>query len=319
MSDVIEFLESKGRNVAFFQAMSLLEEYFGERGNGVDPVVSGAVRFSANAEITFPSSDIASLKKRSGAGVEFFLSFMGLLGISSPLPHYFTEYGARHSLEPCALTDFLNIFDHRIYTLFYQAWKKYRPVPTYSQVDSFSLYKRMAQLAGWIGKEQSDSNNRCDLAYAGLFAGHSHSADALAEILADKFPGVEVKIEQWAPRWAKINTIRKLGENLVLGNNAMLSNRIYDRSGKIVVEISLSDSNSFEAFLPGSDNMNKIMAMVKLFSPEPLAFDVAVCFTPSALVPAVLGDMSARIGITAACGNVGDTGQSYSVTVAGPG
>lgn len=317
MSDLIELLKKKSFDFDFFQVVTLLEEYYGSSGKDRDPLATGRIKFSANPEISFPSCDIPSVKAHGDWGIELYLSFMGLLGISSPLPHYFTEYGARKNRESCALTDFLNVFDHRLYTFFYRAWKKYRPVPTWSQNDQFDIYKRVASLAGLLGNDDASSRDSALMAYAGLFAGVSHNAAGLAEILTDCFSGVMVTVEQWSPRWAKVSNLQKLGIDFGLGNEAMLGERIFDRSGKILVVLKLTDKNVFEKYLPGSENISRIKEIVKLFSSQPLAFDIEVRFTPADLIQVVLGKDTAPLGISSSCGNAADQAEGYFITIPG--
>ena len=317
MSDLIELLKKKSHDFNFFQAVALLEEYYGNSVKDRDPLSNGRIKFSANPEISFPSSEIPLVKDHGEWGIELYLSFMGLLGISSPLPHYFTEHGARKSLEPCALTDFLNIFDHRLYTFFYRAWKKYRPVPTWAQNDQFDIYKRVAALAGLTGADDPASKDSSLMAYAGLFAGVSHNASGLEEILTDCFNGVKATVEQWAPRWAKVSNLQKLGIDFALGNEAMLGERIFDRSGKILVVLKLTDSNEFEKYLPGSENISRVKDIVKLFSSQPLAFDIEVRFTPADLIQVVLGKDNTPLGISSSCGSAADQTEGYSITIPG--
>ena len=56
------------------------------------------------------------------------VNFMGLTGPAGVLPLYYTELIARaHPRRKIAtLLDFFDIFNHRMISLFYQAWEKYR-------------------------------------------------------------------------------------------------------------------------------------------------------------------------------------------------
>lgn len=317
MSDLIEVLKERGYEFNFFQAVSLLEEYFESKSRDKDSVAGGRVRFAADPDIVFPSSDIHDVKNDPDNGVQLFLSFMGLLGISSPLPHYFTEYGAMHAKESNALTDFLNIFDHRIYTLFYRAWKKYRTVPTWAQSEDFEIYKRISSLAGFTSKNNDSSSGSSMTAYAGLLSSAAHNAAGLTEILTDCMLGVNVKIEQWAPRWARITGLQKLGVSFQLGNEAMLGDRIFDRSGKINVILELTDKEAFSKYLPGSGSIERVKEIVTLYSPQPLAFDIEVRFKPSDLIPVVLGKNTAPLGISSSCGEATEGAQGYSITITG--
>ncbi|KMQ52590.1 type VI secretion system protein ImpH/VasB [Chitinispirillum alkaliphilum] len=301
MSDLIELLKERCMEFDFFQAVTLLEEYFGTEECREKETLHEKfhLRFWADTGITFPSSDIHHIESDSDRAVEFYLSFMGLLGISSPLPHYFTEYGATQRDGSEALVDFLNIFDHRFYTLFYAAWKKYRLLHTTKWSHTSDIYTCLASLAGLDLKDQKAPSL---LAYAGLFSGVNHNSYALEEILSDILQGVNVRVEQWVGRWARVESENQLGINLVLGSEAMIGERVYDRSGKIRIIIDLESKDDVGSFLPNSPNVEKITEIVPLFTSEPLEFDIQLNFTPANLIPVILGEDNSALGICSSCG-----------------
>lgn len=312
MSDLIELLKSKYFNFDFFQAVALLEEYFGSEV----PLETGKVRFYADAGQKFPASDIASVQKSSSSKIKFYLSFMGLIGISSPLPQHYLDHALWNSKENCGLSSFLNIFDHRLYSLFYEAWKKYRPIPTWSKKNDFDFFNRIVAVSG-LNLDDQKSKDSLLLKYAGLFASVNRNADSLAEILTDCFSGTEVTIEQWAPRWANVVNKKELGRSITIGNGAMLGERIFDRSGKLLVHIDVSEKCELKDFLPDSANIKRIKEIVTLFSPQPLSFDIQLNFTSSNLIPVELGINSTQLGISSSCGSTENTKSIFSITIPG--
>ena len=194
MPDLIDHLQEKSHDFDFFQAVSLLEEYFHKTGADPDPLNSGRIQFTADTSTAFPPNDIASVEAQKDGPVRFFLYFMGLLGGSSPLPQYFTEYATQHESEETALSDFLSVFNHRMYVLFYRAWKKYRLITSSDGRDTFGLFQKIALLASLQGKQQEKWQKL--VAYAGIFAGSCRSAEGLKTVIADFFDSVPVAIQQ---------------------------------------------------------------------------------------------------------------------------
>jgi len=93
-----------------------------------------AVRFRALPSHGFPPGSISEIRPSSdrgadenGKGPELVTAFMGLVGPAGVLPrHYTTLLIERIREKDFALRDFLDPFHHRIVSLFYRAWEKYR-------------------------------------------------------------------------------------------------------------------------------------------------------------------------------------------------
>jgi predicted component of type VI protein secretion system len=131
---------------SFFRAVGLLELLAPGKtqiGHTLNPADEPA-RFSVKPGFVFHPSDISNLKQvdeRNPAEME--VAFMGLVGPSGVLPNWFNELVAeRMQQKDFTLSSFLDIFHHRLISLFYLAWKKYRfPVTYLPEVkDRFSHY-----------------------------------------------------------------------------------------------------------------------------------------------------------------------------------
>ena len=115
--------------IRFFQAVRLLERLFPDRkpvGRFVNPA-DEVVHFGANASLAFPASEIQSLGWDEQKPHHMTVNFHGLVGPVGVLPQWYTGLVAeRVRSGDRTLRDFLDIFNHRFLSLFYQAWEKYR-------------------------------------------------------------------------------------------------------------------------------------------------------------------------------------------------
>ena len=101
--DIKQVVLKEGHSFNFFQAVYLLEkllcqEHAIESGDFLE-----RIRFITNNSMAFPASDIVRVEQRSKDQIiTMYLSFMGLYGISSPLPSY-EEFIHNHKciLENC--------------------------------------------------------------------------------------------------------------------------------------------------------------------------------------------------------------------------
>lgn len=90
------------------------------------------LRLIPNPSLKCPRSDIETchVKKNYDCLV---LNFMGLFGVSAPLPESFVSSIHLHDDDPSAWKGLLELFSHRLYQLYYDAWKSKRPIIHYEQ------------------------------------------------------------------------------------------------------------------------------------------------------------------------------------------
>ena len=293
-------LQKEGYYFNFFQVLQLLEEKFLKEKGIKNPLDAGTIRCVPDSSLTFPPSDIKCIEEDRGV-FTLTLTFMGLVGVSSPLPLYFSEYLARHEDNSQPLIDFLNIFNHRCYSLFYRAWKKYRFISV-SVLERNPLARRIAMLAGLDPARLSDPAYARLLSYTGIFAGKCRGKSALTSLLSDFFKGLPVDIKEYQPRWVEIQNPVKMGVDVQLGVNSIAGAFSWDISGKFRVAVGPLARERFEQFLPTSPNIKKMKELISVFLAEPLAYDIEVKLQSSELVPVVLGTNNTRLGETSSLG-----------------
>src|SRR5882762_10124157 len=113
-ADLKNSLLSEGHRFSFFQAARLLKRLQGED-----------LRIRPELSFGFPSADVSSIEQRPDQkGYRLTATFLGLYGVSSPLPAFYTEELLRD--ESGAARDFLDIVHQRLYALLLAGWQKYR-------------------------------------------------------------------------------------------------------------------------------------------------------------------------------------------------
>src|SRR5215475_9964087 len=193
----------------FFQAVRLLERIYADH----DPVGQDAdighevVRFRTRQTFSFPACEIHDLTTDGDESPpEMMVSFMGLTGPLGILPHQYTELVMeRARYRDQSLWRFLDIFNHRLISLFYRVWEKYHFPIAYERTgeDQFTAF-----LFDLIGMWTNDLRGRLSfkdqalLFYGGLIAQRPHSATAVGAIVGDYF-GVPADITQFAGEWLK--------------------------------------------------------------------------------------------------------------------
>ncbi|HGW9758311.1 TPA: type VI secretion system baseplate subunit TssG [Escherichia coli] len=104
----------------FFAMAELLHRLAkGEKGTPElslrDDPAQETLRFSADASLAFPCSDISALKRDTSGAFRMTTTFMGLQGSQSPLPGYYLDHLAWKAVhEQSPVGDFLDMFSHRL-------------------------------------------------------------------------------------------------------------------------------------------------------------------------------------------------------------
>jgi len=301
-TDITARLKQEGHFFNFFQVMQILEEKLRKETASPNPLEEGKIHCVPDSSLVFPPSDIKRIDEKNGV-YTLALTFMGLVGVSSPLPLYFSEYVARHEENAPPLLSFLHIFNHRCYMLFYRAWKKHRVINAFSKKTAHDpLTRNIALLAGMDPDRMTDPKQLRMLAYTGLLAGKGRGKSALTSLLSDFFYGLPVAIKEYMPRWVPIANPAKMGLDAQLGVNTIAGTTMWDIGGKFRVSVGPLPRETFETFLPGSDNIKKMKALVETFLADPLQFDVEVLLQSCELVAVVLGANTTGLGETSSLG-----------------
>src|SRR4051812_39903653 len=129
-------LFERGYCFEFFQAVRLLQRMYLDRGavGTTSRARDEVCRFESHASLAFPPSAIHAITetKQKPVPVQLTVAFMGLFGEEGVLPAWYTErIIARKLQRDGVLEAFLNLFNHRVISLFYQAWQKHRPAIQY--------------------------------------------------------------------------------------------------------------------------------------------------------------------------------------------
>lgn len=305
-------LFAEGYRFEFFQAVRLLERLHPTRkrvGRHEDPA-DEVVRFRSRASLAFPPSEIYEIEPPKNAEVDardvMWVNFMGLAGLQGALPRDYTSLladpGATKQTE--ALAEFLDLFNHRLISLFYRAWEKYRFAIAYERggENAFSQYLYCLIGLGTGGlRGRLHIDDQILLYYAGLLAQRPRSAVALEGILEDYF-GVPVEVVQFQGEWFVMNadilsSVGRDGQNNQLGVSAVLWERIFDPQARFRVNVGPLSYPQFRDFLPGSDAYVHLVELTRFFVGEDVNFEVRPVLRREEVPWCVLGkDASVRLG-----------------------
>jgi type VI secretion system protein ImpH len=324
-ASVADRLFEEGFAFDFFQAVRLLERLAPERrpvGHEAAPSAEVA-RFRAHMALSFPASAIYRAEPPSAhvPVPTLTVTFMGLTGPSGVLPRHYTEMLMRardaRGPERYLPRDWFDLFNHRLISLFYRAWTKYRHWVAFERGEHdrpegdlfadavYSLLGlggrslrnrlRVAVRPGPEGRPAGRVLARVDdlalLYYAGLLAHRPRCAVSLERLLADYF-GLPIRVLEFQGRWLRLDPeaqsqVGTAGANANLGANVVVGERVWDVRSKIRIRLGPLNYERFEAFFPDQSpvpqrkDLFRLLHLVRLYVGPAIKVDVQVVLKAS--------------------------------------
>ena len=285
----------------FFQAVRMLELSLKAQGVNADQALTGNIRFENSLSLSFPPSEIESLRAQStateadridnGAVPEqkrFYLtpSFMGFTGPNGTLPRHYSERLIAHQLykRDRAPAAFLDTYSNRAVALFYSAWKKYRPELAHESKGKNGFLPLLMALSGLgysslrdrLSQSSTGIEDESLAFYAGALRHRPMSAVYLQSLLSDYFQ-VNIKIRQFVGRWYSLPKEHRssLGlANAELGVSALAGQRVWQRDLRIGLNIGPLNKKDFARFLPKEVAARALEQVLKMLVGLTLEFEV---------------------------------------------
>ncbi len=274
----------------FYQAVYSLERQFSseqKRWQGVGRDAFPAqelVRFKTVQHLGFPGQPISKVVPRNSTGqpttnskhsaqaVDMHVSFIGLTGPSGVMPQHYSEMVLqRLKQRDKTMRDFFDLFNHRLVSLYYRAWEKYRFACQYEMTcdDQDSFTQVLSRLSG--------ARQTLALYYAGAFSAQQRSAQQLKQLLSDLLH-TQVEIVPLQGRWLSLHSTEQSalaqrtapqGQHAGLGQSAMLGSKVWDVSSAIEIQLSVKPGKA-EQLLPGSYQHSLVQTVLADFLPAAL-------------------------------------------------
>lgn len=307
---IIRALLEKGKRFSFFQVVRLLKDRFprapepGHQG----PPSKERIHFRPSLDMAFSSSDVEQVRRwvEPESGEEHFevtCTFLGAYGQASPLPTYYSEYFLNIEEESKGFVrQFVDLFHHRLISLFYRVWQKYRIEANY-RADGTDVYS--VALANLLGISEDLLPRRQGvrswslLGIAGLLAQQPRSAIILRQMLRDAFPNIDVEVEQCIRQWVSVpaDQVNALGEgNCAIGKDLTMGQRVRDRASTFRILLGPISLKDLQSFYPQGRNMVFLRELVDLFNTDCLDYEVVLRVKPWEIPPLEMANPTARVG-----------------------
>jgi len=272
------------------------------------------------ASHAFPAVSVQSVRSTSGQRVDnsegpppdVYVSFLGLIGPVGALPYHYTRLIlSRDREKDRALRDFLDLFQHRLISLFYRAWEKSRITEDYARraIDPTSdgedlLTTALYSLLGMAAKSVRGGGQLDEdvfLRYAGLFADRRRNAVSLQRMLED-YLSLPVEVRQFQGEWLALPaedqsclSMLALNGGAQLGQTAILGTRVWSVQSKFRLRLGPFNYRTAFRFLPTGDRIGPLCELVRAYVGGEFRFDVQLVIFPEEVPQCRLGG-DARTG-----------------------
>lgn len=309
LADLITKLEKDPYAFGFYQVLRLIECLYRDaprlgmsRRPGEDPV-----RLAQEPGMQFESASLTAFEpKKDGRPHRLAVRLFGLLGPNGPLPLHMTEYAherLRKHKDP-TFARFLDIFHHRMLSLFYRAWANNEPTVSFDRPESdrFAAYVGSLEGLGMTAlrnrDEVSDWTKLCFCAHLACQTKHPGGLEAT---LTEYF-GVPAKLNEFVGGWLPLpeNDIFRLGENPssgTLGGSIILGSEVWSSQHKFRIVLGPMGYKDYLGFLPAGARIRRLVALVRNYAGDEWSWDVNLVLKHKE-VPLMSLDGRSRLGWT---------------------
>ncbi len=314
-----ERLAREARHFGFFEAVDLVERLSptAVQVGGTGPAEREAIRFEHDPDLTFHTSDLRFITPAAPeAGRPYTIvrsSFLGLFGAVSPLPMWMSEdVNAADADEQPSLRAFYDILHHRLLSLFYRTWQKYRFAASHRSDAQDPFTRRALALVGVdLGGAlpMGCLPPRVLLGLAPLVANGARTPRLLRTMAARMLEGMSVEVQSFVLRRTLLLPDQQvtLGvRNTTLGVDVAIGRTVADRTGRFRVVMGPLSSEHFAAVSPGGRLFPALRALLDYFTDGVLEAEVEIQMAADQVPSFRLGSAdSSRLGQSTRLGGAG--------------
>jgi len=278
--------------VSFCQLLRCIQIEHGTRVGMVRELEKQPFQLIADLDSNFAANEIAEWIPSAKPRPKLSVSFFGLVGSSGALPEHYTQMIIeRVRQKDYTLREFLDIFNHRLLSLFYRAWEKHSfPVAFETAAASHVEDTLTRAIWGLIGHRLPASRDRMSvnddsfLYYSGAFSSKRSSLESLRACVQD-FSGIEAEVEPLVGQWLSLDEADQsrigvppagLSMGSELGLDTIVGQRVWDVENRFRVCLGPVDWETLNDYMPTRPRLRMMTDFVRRFVGPQFDFDFQV-------------------------------------------
>jgi type VI secretion system protein ImpH len=244
------------------------------------------VRFHQHVSLGFPASALHGYREETEAEEttrDLWVNFLGLLGSSGPMPLSLTEYvyNRLHNHGDTTLAAFLDLFNHRMISLFYRAWARGQQTVSFDRREDDWYADYVGSLLGVGGRafrRRDVLPDESRLFYSGRLSCRTRNAEGLQAILEDFFErpvNIQECIGQWIPLLPPDRSrLGRAAANSCLGVTTIVGSRFWECQHQFRIRLGPMSFAQYENLLPGGAGLQQLDAWARFYVGDELGWEI---------------------------------------------
>ena len=285
VTPLVQALLARAPQMNFFQFCQLIERLAPQRMSlGTrDTPASELVRFRPYSKVGFPGTELAAVEfdhDRPDRPPSVRTTFLGLYGVNAAMPPHLIDDIVLRREGHEEVMSFLDLFNHRIATLFYRTWRKYRYPSGFERGTDDETSLDLLCLAGFgLGDKAGSAGlpSARVLGLLGLLTQRTRTVEGLAGVVALALPGAGVQIVERFPVWVRLEAqsgLRSGGSGVLgrpetagqgLGRGHVLGRRVRNRGEAVRLTLRPATPEQAHDLLPGALLHQELMSVLRVY------------------------------------------------------
>lgn len=230
------------------------------------------VRFRPHPGMGFPASEFKGIEIPANPHLPPTIrtTFMGLYGVESPLPTAYIDDITQRREGYEAVSDFLDIFNHRLITQYYRIWRKYSYPATFAPGGTDKTSKYLLSLCG-LGIEGCAKTIATPvsrfLALTSMMRLPTRTTEgiiALVQLLAPDTEAYVIPHDRY--RVPLRNPLTMSASRPVnMSNSPVMGSHAVDVNSQVLLRLKTANPDEAKAWLPGGQLHTDLLALLHVY------------------------------------------------------
>jgi len=301
----------------FFQLLRILESRHPQSvplGDG-SRASDEQIRLRPSTSLAYPTTEVVDMREQTlpDGGLRLLVTTNadGLYGVGTPLPLSYAREILRDDEDQPQIRAFLDLFHHRLLSLWYRAWKRHRHEQSFRPEPLDVLSRVLLDFVG-VPAEATAADLGTEpirlLRYLGLLTLRTRPAYGLAVLLSEELQ-MPVTVEQLPTRWVSVSPEQwsrlsgSPAQRGRLGHDLALGTRRRDCSGELRLHIGPVSYVTLLSLRQGGALHARLIALARFYLRQPLDLSLYIRVSAQEIPRTQFGGTSRmRMGQPACCG-----------------